>query len=425
MPATYAIRIVALLLMFSISKVYGADGYQQTAKDLLSDEGVQKAISYLAQSRERTRSDLVTLSEIPAPPFKEKARGLKFAAMLREAGLIDVTIDNIGNVLGRRPGRNERKLIAYSAHLDTVFPEGTDVSVSVKGNRMYGPGIGDNAQGLVQVLEIVRALNFGEIETEADILFVANVGEEGLGDLRGIKYLIDNNDIDALIAIDGGSPERIVFGGVGSHRYHVTFKGPGGHSWGAFGTVNPHHVLGRAIEKFITQADPFSAYGETSYSIGRIGGGISVNSIPFESWFEVDMRSTTQINLDRLDAILHHAIAQAVKEENDLALEKNIRRDPIEVDIKRVGKRPAAEGNIKDPLVRQSIAATRAFGFEPKLRLSSTDANYPLSIGIPAVTLSRGGTGGGAHTLEEWLDPSDAYIATQIGLLTLLSASGL
>ncbi|MFT7686063.1 MAG: tripeptide aminopeptidase [Candidatus Azotimanducaceae bacterium] len=418
-----------LLTSFCLSlpiQAFSSESYEMAVKDLKSDPSVQKALLFLFDHQKKSIKDLVVLNEIPAPPFKESERAIKFAELLRESGLKNVSIDEIGNVIARRKGKGDgQRLVAYSAHLDTVFPSGTDVTVRHKDGKLYAPGIGDNSQGLVNLLEVARSIEMANLQTEADILFVGNVGEEGLGDLRGIKHLFRHHKIDALIAIDGSSPARIVYGGVGSHRYRVTFNGPGGHSWGAFGSVNPHHALGRAIEHFVNQAAPISAYGETSYNIGRIGGGVSVNTIPYESWFEVDLRSVEQSTLDKLDDVLHLAIQKAVNEENTARKLSVARGGEIEVDIKRVGTRPAAVAKITDALVQQSIAATLALGIKPQLRLSSTDANYPLSIGVSAVTLSRGGASGGAHSLNEWWDPKDAYIAGQIGLLTLLLSAGL
>ena len=289
---------------------------------------------------------------------------------------------------------------------------------------MHAPGIGDNSRGLVTVLDVLRGISHAGIKTQADILIVGNVGEEGLGDLRGVKHLFrdDAPRIDALIAIDGGDAKRIVYGGVGSHRYKVTFRGPGGHSWGHFGLPNPHHALGRAISNFaITAPQVLESGPKTSYSVGRIGGGTSINSIAFESWMEVDMRSGDQNKLDEIDAIFQTAVQSALRQEN-MAKQRGA---DLTVDIERVGKRPAALGDLNSPLVQRAIAATRALGIEPSLEISSTDANLPISKGIPAVTMSRGGTSGRAHALDEWWQGDNAYVSVQIGILTLLAEAGL
>ncbi|MDZ7767938.1 MAG: M20/M25/M40 family metallo-hydrolase [Woeseiaceae bacterium] len=246
----------------------------------------------------------------------------------------------------------------------------------------YAPGIGDNSRGLVVVLGAPRALEHAGIQTEADLLFIGNVGEEGLGDLAGVKHLFRDGakKIDTLIAVDGGRTDRIVYGGVGSHRYRVTFKGPGGHSWGAFGTANPHHALGRAIALFVERAPAVTSKGDkTSYNVGRIGGGTSINSVPFESWMEVDRRSGNQDKLDDIDAVLQEAVQQALQEENDARLIG----DALTVSVDRVGTRPAALGDPDSPLVQRAMAATKAFGIEPELRISSTDANLPTPSACP------------------------------------------
>ncbi|MDH3989733.1 MAG: M20/M25/M40 family metallo-hydrolase [Gammaproteobacteria bacterium] len=398
--------------------------YTAEIESIQSDSDVRAAMAHIVAIEPQSRRDLIELTEIPAPPFEEQARAERFAEMLREAGLTDVVIDDVGNAIGRRPGRTGERVVGYSAHLDTVFPADTDVTVRFDDEKMYAPGIGDNTRGLVTVLGVLRAMQHAGIETEADVLFIGNVGEEGLGDLRGVKHLFRDGAprIDTLIAVDGGESERIVFGGVGSHRYRVTFRGPGGHSWGAFGLANPHHALGRAIQIFDENAPAVTSVGEkTSYNVGRIGGGTSINSIPFESWAEIDMRSGSQDKLDDVDAILQAAVEQALQEENAGRLDG----PELTVDVDRVGTRPAAKGDTSSPVVQRAMAATVAFGVQPSLRISSTDANLPISKGIPAVTMSRGGVSGGSHSPDEWWQNVDGHIGIQIGLLTLLAEAGL
>ena len=398
--------------------------YTAEIEAIQSDSDVRAAMAHIVAIEPQSRRDLIELTEIPAPPFEEQARAERFAEMLREAGLTDVVIDDVGNAIGRRPGRTGERVVGYSAHLDTVFPADTDVTVRFDDEKMYAPGIGDNTRGLVTVLGVLRAMQHAGIETEADVLFIGNVGEEGLGDLRGVKHLFRDGAprIDTLIAVDGGESERIVFGGVGSHRYRVTFRGPGGHSWGAFGLANPHHALGRAIQIFDENAPAVTSVGEkTSYNVGRIGGGTSINSIPFESWAEIDMRSGSQDKLDDVDAILQAAVEQALQEENAGRLDG----PELTVDVDRVGTRPAAKGDTSSPVVQRAMAATVAFGVQPSLRISSTDANLPISKGIPAVTMSRGGVSGGSHSPDEWWQNVDGHIGIQIGLLTLLAEAGL
>ena len=294
-----------LAALFLLTAAFPCVADRRDDIDALADRPViRAALEHLVAMEQKLLDDLVELTEIPAPPFGEGPRGERFAEMLAASGLAEISTDEAGNVIGRRPGRNGGRVVALTAHLDTVFPPETDVTVRIEGDRYIAPGVGDNTRGLVVLLGILRALEQAAIETEADILFIGNTGEEGLGDLRGVKHLFRDGglQIDAMIAVDGGRTQRLVYGGVGSHRYRVTFKGPGGHSWGAFGTANPHHALGRAIEKFVTVAPAVNADDEkTSFNIGRIGGGTSINSIPFESWLEVDMRSGSQDKLDEID----------------------------------------------------------------------------------------------------------------------------
>lgn len=396
---------------------------QEQISELIADPRIQDSFAHIVAIESQLNDDLIELTEIPAPPFAEDARAARFAEMLGESGLTDVEIDGVGNVIGRRSGRTGSRVIAYTAHLDTVFPADTDVSVRIDGDTMYAPGIGDNARGLVVVLGVLRAMQHAGIETDADILFIGNVGEEGLGDLRGVKHLFrdDGPQIDTMIAVDGGETDRIVYGGVGSHRYRVTYQGPGGHSWGAFGTASPHHALGRAIAIFARHAPTVTSRGQkTSFNVGRIGGGTSINSIAFESWMEVDLRSGDQTKLDAIDALLLRAIQEALLEENAARSEG----PELTVDVQRVGTRPAAQGNPEAPLVQNAAAAMRAMGIEATLKISSTDANHPISIGVPAITMSRGGVSEDSHSPAESWQNIDGHVAIQIGLLTLLAEAG-
>jgi tripeptide aminopeptidase len=399
-------------------------GYDEAVASLKAVPAVVAALDHVLVMEPESHKLLIELNEIEAPPFKEDKRAARYIEMLKEAGLNNVYIDEVGNAIGLRPGRSSDRLVAVVAHLDTVFPAGTDVTVKERDGKLYAPGIGDNTRGLVTVLGMLKAMKHANLQTDADILFVGNVGEEGLGDLRGVKHLFRDGarKIDAMIAIDGGESSRIVYGGVGSHRYRVTFIGPGGHSWGAFGLANPHHALGRMIAIFDQNATAITSVGKkSSYNIGRIGGGTSINAIPFESWAEIDMRSGEQENIDAIDAILKAAIKQALEEENAGRLSGPV----LTVDIQQVGKRPAAKGDINQPIVQRASAVTRSFGITPEYELSSTDSNIPISLGVPAVTMSRGGIGGGAHSLNEWWQNADGHLGIQIAMLTLLLEAGL
>jgi acetylornithine deacetylase/succinyl-diaminopimelate desuccinylase-like protein len=308
-------------------------------------------------------------------------------------------------------------------HLDTVFPEGTDVTVTIRGDTLFAPGVGDDTRGLVVVLTVLRALEKAEVTTDANLIFLGSVGEEGLGDLRGVKHFFRKGGpkVDAFIEVDGSGLASIVSMGLGSTRYRITFRGPGGHSWGAFGLVNPAHALGRVIERFAVVADSLTRHGpRTSFNVGRIGGGTSINSIPFEAWMEVDMRSESPESLEIISGALLDAVEQANEEEN------RFRREgpPIQVEAERIGSRPSGETDPATPLVQRAMAVTRAFGEEPYLSRSSTNSNIPISLGIPAVTIGRGGAGGKNHSPGEWWLNQEGHKGIQRALLILLAEAG-
>lgn len=400
-----------------------SENYRAEIQALADTPLIKAAFESIEAQDAQNITDLIALTEIPAPPFKEQARAQYFAEMLRSVGLSDVSIDAVGNVIGRRPGTEGTRVVALGAHIDTVFPEGTDVTVRIEGDTYHAPGIGDNTRGLVMMLSMLRTMQELNINTRDDILFIGTVGEEGLGDLRGVKHLFREGgpQIDSFIAIDGGSANRLIYGGVGSHRYRVTVNGPGGHSWGAFGLGNPHQALGRIINEFVINAPDITNFGpKTSYSIGRIGGGTSINSIPFTSWMEVDMRSGNQAKLDDIDAVFQAAIQTGLSAEN----EARRRGDALTVDVEQVGKRPAGVSNPEGALVQRTMAAMKSRGITARLDVSSTDSNIPISLGIPAVTISRGGRSERAHAPDERWHNEDSHIAVQIGLLTVLAEAG-
>ena len=384
---------------------------------LMADAAVKAAVDAIRAAEPQTIEDQIRLCEVEAPPFKEARRAEVYARMFREAGLQNVRIDKAGNVLGDRPGAQPRPRLVFSAHLDTVFPEGTDVKVRRDGNILRGPGIGDDCRGLAVVLAVVRAMNQAKLQTQGTITFVGTVGEEGLGDLRGVKYLFNEGmkgQIDRFVSLDG-TGLGITHIAVGSLRYRVTFKGPGGHSYGAFGRIaNPLHALGRAIEtisQFEVPADP-----KTTFNVGRVGGGTSVNSIPFESWFEMDMRSASPSALQALDAKFHRAVDEAVKAE-DARWKTNV----LTVDKALVGNRPAGQTAATSPIVQAAVSVTRALGFPAALDEGSTDSNIPMSLGIPAITIDGGGIGRGSHALDESFDPTDSWKGSQRALLVAIA----
>ena len=398
------------------------DVYAKSIKKLTRNKKVKKAFNYIIDIEEKTNKNLIELTEIEAPPFKEEKRAKEFAKRLQLAGLENVWIDSIGNVIGFLKGSIGDKNIAINAHIDTVFPEGTDVRVQVRNDTLYAPGIGDDTRGLAMLLTIAETIKMNNIVPVNNIIFIGTVGEEGLGDLRGVRYLFENNNpkIDSWIAIDGGSIGRVNNQALGSYRYEVVFDGPGGHSWGAFGLVNPHHALGYGIKNFIEKADLYTSSGpKTSYNVGVINGGTSINSIPFESSMLIDIRSIEPNRLDDMEEILFNSMQKALKEQNEM---KRSGSD-LALTINKIGNRPSGKVEESVPLIQRTIAATQYMGVEPRLTIGSTDSNIPISIGVPAVTIGRGGEGGGAHSLDEWWINKDGYKSIQLALLILLSES--
>ena len=362
----------------------------------------------------------ISLCEIEAPPFKEQKRGEAYKAVFESIGLKNVRVDKAGNVLGERPGTGGGPHLVFSAHLDTVFPEGTDVKVTRQGAVLKGPGIGDDCRGLAVVLGVIRALNDANVQTPGTITFAGTVGEEGLGDLRGVKELFNGElkgKIDRFVSVDG-SGYGITHIAVGSKRYRVTFKGPGGHSYGAFGNANPIHALGRAIDAISEFKVPASP--KTTFNVGRVGGGTSVNSIAFEAWMEVDMRSASVEALGQLDKTFRDAMNAALVAEN--ARWNN--RGAITVDVALVGDRPAGRVPDDEPVVRAAAGVTRALGLPVTLDEGSTDSNVPINLRIPAVTIDGGGRGAGAHSLDETFDTTDSWKGTQRALLVAIALAG-
>ena len=377
------------------------------ARQIVSDPKFRAAVSIYERDHERFVAELIKLTEIPAPPFGEEPRARAYMAMLKEAGLEGVEMDPEGNVMGLWRGKSGGAvpLLAVAAHLDTVFPEGTDVKVKRQGTRLIAPGIGDDTRGLAFLLSLIRAMREAKVETAADILFIGNVGEEGPGDLRGVRYLFTKgpwkDKIKRFITVDGGNLDIVTNSGLGSLRYKVTFKGPGGHSWGAFGNVSPAFAMGDAIARFGKLEVPKKP--KVSYNVGIVSGGTSVNSIPFETAMEVDMRAVDPVALKDIDAKFKKIIAEAVDAENAARSTVN---GKITVDIKLIGDRPSGTTSPDTPVLKQVVATLGVFDKVPVWETNSTDANMPISLGIPAFALARNsaGKGGRAHSLDEWVD---------------------
>ncbi len=392
---------------------------EKVVNNLVSLETVKEALAFLKEDNDNTTKDQIDITSIPAPTFQEEVRGVEFVSRFKKLGLENVYVDAIGNVIGTKAGTGKGPKLVVSAHLDTVFPEGTDVIPKVRDGKVYAPGISDDGRGLAVLLTLLRALNHSNIKTIGDLIFVATVGEEGLGDLRGVKALFqENDDIDGFISIEPGEPNRTVYLGTGSRRYKVTYTGPGGHSFGNFGTPSAIHALGRAIAKIADIETPIQP--RTTFNIGTIDGGTSVNTIAAQASMLVDIRSTSQEELTKLEQKILTVIQSTGSDEN-----KRWNKESIKVNLELVGDRPAGSQSAESLIVQTSLAVDVALGFKPELcEASSTDSNVPISLGIPAITLGGGGDFGGVHTLEEYFDPQDAYFGPQKILVTALGLVG-
>ena len=389
----------------------------QTPAELNADPTVRAAMEAARRNEPRTLELQARLCEIPAPPYQETVRGQELKRLFQELGLRDVRVDAAGNVIGVRAGKAPRPNLVFAAHLDTVFPEGTNVKVTRTGDLLKGPGIGDDCRGLAVLLAVIGALNEARVETHGTITFVADVGEEGLGDLRGMKSLFFDSlkgQIDKFVSVDG-TGLGITHIGVGSNRYKVTFQGPGGHSYGAFGMANPIQAMGRAIAKIDALEVP--SRPRTTFNVGRVGGGTSVNAIPFEAWMEVDLRSADPAALKDLDTRFHAAIQQAVAEENA----RWNHRGAVNASAELAGVRPAGLTPRDSPIVQTAIAVSRTLEIEEALHEGSTDSNVPMNLKIPAITIGGGGTGAGAHSLNETFDAAGSWRGTQRALLLAIA----
>jgi len=399
---------------------------RQTAAAPLQDDGrVTRVLEFLRSSVSATTEEQIRITEIAAPPFHEGPRAAYMKKLLTAAGL-RVTTDATGNVIGEFPGTSQ-DMVMLSAHLDTVFPAGTDVRVKREGGRLLAPGISDNGTGLAALLAVAQAFREAKIKTKSSILFVANVGEEGEGNLRGMRVLVDayKTHLKYVIALDGSATEYVTTAALASRRVEIVVTGPGGHSWSDFGLPNPIHALGRGIARFVAGQVPESP--RTSFNIGEIEGGTSVNSIPERASMKVDLRSESEAELGKLEAFLREAVQTGVDEEMAAAQDRGMAgsRSMLDLKITVLGVRPAGELPENSPLLAALLSADRQLGNQSRRERSSTDANIPLSLGIPAISLGAGGRSGGAHTIEEWYDPAGRELGLQRVALTLLGVAGL
>ncbi|MFN9740795.1 MAG: M20/M25/M40 family metallo-hydrolase [Acidobacteriota bacterium] len=409
---------------FSISSPRHSQGFHQAA-DLLRQAAVRTAFEIIDRRASQFTAEHVRICEIPAPPFQEQERGDYLESRFRELGLTDVHRDEVGNVIGIWPGKIDApRLTVFSAHLDTVFPAGTDVRVRQVGSRLCAPGIGDDSAGLAALTGLIELLRDSAIQLRTPVAFVATVGEEGEGDLRGVRHLFTAgrlaNQIGAFISFDGTGVDWITHQALGSKRYRIRLDGPGGHSWGDFGVVNPVHAMGRLVARLADYPAPLNP--RTSYNVGRITGGESVNVIPITASVDIDLRSEAATELSRLEDFLLEALNQAVSAENSLRAAAGRR---LTSEVRVIGSRPTGEIPADHPLVRAAIDVATTLGIRPWLNRNSTDSNIPLSLGIPAITIGAGGVSGDPHRLSEWYDPRGRELGVRRALLLLLILAGL
>ncbi|MGK2963045.1 MAG: M20/M25/M40 family metallo-hydrolase [Gemmatimonadaceae bacterium] len=424
-PMTRALRrsplAIAAIACFALAASSGTSAAQQ---DVRNNPRISAAMEMIERDNQWTLDQQVSICEIPAPPFKEAARAAELKRRLETLGLHRVRIDAEGNVIADRPGNGTGPAVMISGHLDTVFPEGTDVTVKQDGTRLTAPGISDDCRGLAVLLAVARAYQQAGVETSGTVYFVGTVGEEGPGNLRGVRHLFTKEfpagAIDYFITIDGAGQD-VTTAAVGSIRYRVSFLGPGGHSYGAFGMPNPIHALGRAISKIGDIKVPDSP--RTTFNVGVISGGTSVNSIAAAGVLEVDMRSPSLTELEKVDEQIRAALRSALDEEKARWPASDV---ALEMKIDTMGVRPAAQQPDTASIVRAALATARALGFTSATGASSTDANFPMSLGIPAIRIGGGGTGRGSHSLSEWYDDgNEGYKGPQRAALLVATLAGI
>jgi len=385
-----------------------------------------KALEWLTKNASWATDEQVRITEIPAPPFHEGQRAAHLRRLLSCCSL-SVRVDELGNVIAERRGE-VRDVVMLTAHLDTVFPAGTNIRVRRESGRLYAPGISDNGTGLATLAAVARALNEGKLKTRMTVVFAADVGEEGEGNLRGMRKLVESygSRLKYVIALDGSSTDHVTNAALASRRVEVTITGPGGHSWSDFGTPNPIHALSRGLARFVKVRVPDEP--RTTFNVGEIEGGTSVNSIPYRASIKVDLRSASQPEIDRLEATLRESIEAGVAEEMTAARERGMANHngvKLETQFRVLGIRPGGELPEDSPLLAALREADRFLENRSRPERSSTDANIPLSLGMQAISIGGGGHAAGAHSLGEWYDPAGRELGLQRVLLTLLGVAGL
>ncbi len=415
----FAILVASRVTFAAPAQTPGNAGMATVGDRLLRDATIAATIDRVQREEPAVLEEQRRLCEVPAPPFGEARRAAVFKARFEALGLTSVRIDKAGNVIGERRGAAARPHVVLSAHLDTVFPEETPVATSRAGDVLRGPGISDDCRGLAVLLAVARALTVARVQTTGRVTFVGTVGEEGLGDLRGVRHLFDAelpDGADAFVSVDGAGM-GVTNTAVGSLRYRVTFKGPGGHSYGNFGIANPMHALGRAVARIADLQVPSTP--RTTFNVGRIGGGTSVNTIPSSAWMEVDLRSSDRAALRELDAGLQRALDAGAADEN-----RRWGGPGVVVEKTSVGDRPAGRTPPEAPIVEAALSVTRAVGERAVPGEGSTDANLPISRGVPAITIGGGGTSDGEHTVAETFTATGSWKGTARALLLVLALAG-
>jgi len=399
---------------------------QQEVARLSALAEVRSAFAWFRAHESRLAEYQMEVARIAAPPFGEAARSAWLSDRFREIGLSEVETDQVGNVFAVHPGFGSR-YVALSAHIDTVFPLATPLNIRQQGTRLYGPGVSDNGAGIVAMLGIAHALQAARVPHALPFVFIGNVGEEGEGDLRGMRHVFAtprwNKAIAYSIVVDGAGSDTVVAEALGSRRFEVIVRGPGGHSWSDFGSPNPIIVLARAIDAF--SQTPVPAAPKTTFNVGVIRGGTSVNSIPESASMRVDLRSTSMAEIDRIETALRRALERAVKTENDAAAAHSARKpQAVQSEVLEIGNRPAGELAADARVFKVIRAVDAQLGNAAQVQRASTDANVPLSLGREAIAIGGGGSGGGAHTLQEWFDCNGRDLGLKRILLTMLALAG-
>ncbi|MGB2592926.1 MAG: M20/M25/M40 family metallo-hydrolase [Candidatus Acidiferrum sp.] len=416
--AFICVILFAMPVRYSVAR----QAFRSAATPQLGENAqVRAAMAWFEPNLNWINDQQIRLTEIPAPAFQEAQRAAAVKDLLSATGL-RVHIDDTGNVIGELPGTDENEIVVLSAHLDTVFPEGTDVKVRRDGARLLAPGISDNGTGLAALVAIARAIQDAKLRPQRTILFVADVGEEGEGNLRGVRALVDEyrNKLKAMVVLDGAGTDYVTTIALASRRLEIVISGPGGHSWSDFGMPNPINALVRGSVRFINTKVPTSP--RTTFNLGQIEGGTSVNSIPYEAHLKVDVRSESEDELGKLESAFRECMAAGVRDEMESSRDRS--RGKLEWKVEVIGSRPGGELAAQSPLLASLRAADGILGNESRIERSSTDANIPLSMGIDAIAIGAGGNGGGAHSLLEWYDPAGRELGLKRALLTLLGVAG-